>query len=661
MKQKSPKTNSTSDKLITRRGAIKAAAAAATVAGLSKDASAKQRHHRRDKAAKSNEPRKLPCNGKLNVIANTDYQRSLQQYGGRMANPIRDLFLTSEKDQVHFAVAVIGSGYGASIMAARLSKALRADARICILERGKEWVPGTFPDTWQTTWGGARQQMTGPTKGQVINPLGLYDLSFNNEINILSGSALGGTSNINASVAVRPEPAVFQKSRWPQALQGGHVLDPYYERAAQELALSRSSYDATHKVRARRMAAQRLSTDPRFFDLSPLTVMYDHRHVDQNMRNRQGMIQRPCTNCGDCITGCNVGAKNSLTYNYLPIAKWNGTEMYTQVNVDSIEKREDHYRINLTYIDDSNDEITRHKLSITSTIVIVGAGSPGSSKILMNSQNDALEFSQSLGKNWSANGDGIGFVLNTPERTHIAGQGTCPPTHPPAGPTVMTTTNYFQSPNLEERFTIQDASIPRAVVNLFRVLLKNKDLTNSMVMLAMGHDQSAGEVKWIDGRYQISWPGLLKSPYRLRMFEHFKRLAAAHGGTYKRLKAFGEQLVTVHPLGSCGMGDSPDWGTVNHLGQVYDGRRGGCADPKTGLPVVHKGLYVADASIIPSAIGVNPFMTISALSERISEHMINNPQYANLFKVAGKKVGPREAPCQPLAREPNDCGCTANP
>ena len=131
MKQKSPKTNSTSDKLITRRGAIKAAAAAATVAGLSKDASAKQRHHRRDKAAKSNEPRNLPCNGKLNVIANTDYQRSLQQYGGRMANPIRDLFLTSEKDQVHFAVAVIGSGYGASIMAARLSKALRADARIC--------------------------------------------------------------------------------------------------------------------------------------------------------------------------------------------------------------------------------------------------------------------------------------------------------------------------------------------------------------------------------------------------------------------------------------------------------------------------------------------------------------------------------------------------
>ena len=279
----------------------------------------------------------------------------------------------------------------------------------------------------------------------------------------------------------------------------------------------------------------------------------------------------------------------------------------------------------------------------------------------MSSQNDTFEFSQSLGKNWSANGDGIGFVLNTPDATHIAGQGTCPPSHPSAGPTVMSTINYFQSPNLEERFIIQDASIPRAVVNLFRVLLKNKDLTNSMVMLAMGHDRGEGKVRWKDGRYQITWPGLLTSPYRLRMFEHFKNLAAAHGGTYKRLKAFGQQLVTVHPLGSCGMGDSPQWGTVNHLGQVYDGRRGGCADPKTGLPVVHRGLYVADASIIPTAIGVNPFMTISALSERISEQMIADPQYASLFKVAGKKVGPREAPCQPLANERTDCGCSARP
>ena len=638
---------------VTRRGAIKAAAAASIV-GLSKKSEAAGIRHGK---AQSEGPRRKSCVSQLKVIAQNDYERSLVQYGGRMANPIRDLFVTAEKDQVHFAVTMIGSGYGASIMAARLSKALRADTRICILERGKEWLPGSYPDTWKDMWKSTRQQMTGPTRGQVTNPLGLYDISFNDEINVLSGNGLGGTSNINASVAIRPEAEVFRQPRWPEALRDMQVLDPYYERAAQELSLSRSSFDQTHKVRARRRAAERLSTDPRFFDLSPLSVMYDHRHVDQQMRNRQGMIQRPCTNCGDCITGCNVGAKNTLSHNYLPIAKWNGTEMYTQVNVDSIEKRDGFYRINLTYIDDSNDEITHHKVSINSTIVVVGAGSPGSSKILLKSQNETFEFSKALGKNWSANGDGIGFVLNTPDATHIAGQGACSPTLPPAGPTVMTTTNYFQGPTLQERFIIQDASIPRSVVNLFQVLLRDKDLTNSMVMLAMGHDQAAGEVRWKDGRYQISWPGLLTSPYRLRMFEHFNRMAAAHGGTYKRLKLFGKQLITVHPLGSCGMGDSPDWGAVNHLGQVYDGRNGGCADPNTGAPVVHEGLYVSDASIIPTAIGANPFMTISALSERTAEHLIANPKYANLFKVPGKNVGPRQAPCHPPANPTAGCGC----
>ena len=586
-----------------------------------------------------------PSNSQLKVISKNDYECSLKQYGGRLANPIRNLFITAEKEeQVHFAVTVIGSGYGASIMAARLSKKLRADTRICILERGKEWVPGSFPDTFENMWRNTRQQMTGPTQGQVTNPLGLYDMSFNNEVNILSGNALGGTSNINASIAIKPEPAVFQQQRWPTALRNGQVLDPYYERAATELSLSRSGFDATPKIRARRMAAERINSDPRFFDLPPLSLMYDHRHLDQQMRNRHGMIQRPCTNCGDCVSGCNVGAKNTLVYNYLPVAKWNGTEMYTQVNVDSIEKRQGYYRINLTYVDDSHNEITHHKVSINSKIVVVGCGSPGSSKVLLNSQNERFEFSANLGKNWSANGDAIGFVMNTPDKTHIGGFGTSPPKYGPVGPTVQTTLNYLNSPHLKDRFIIQEAGLPRGVVNLFQnLLLRDKDLTNSMVMLASGHDEGIGEIVWKDGRYQVDWPGLRESEYRLKMFKRFEQLAAAHGGRYKRLKLFGQNLVTVHPLGSCGMGDDPGCSVVNHLGQVYNGSRGGCIDPQTGQPLVHEGLYVADASVIPTPLGVNPFMTISALSERIAEHLINNPRFAGLFQSNPSEAQKAEA------------------
>ena len=66
-------------------------------------------------------------------------------------------------------------------------------------------------------------------------------------------------------------------------------------------------------------------------------------------------------------------------------------------------------------------------------------------------------------------------------------------------------------------------------------------------------------------------------------------------------------------------------------GKVYDFNCGGYQDPNTGLPAVHQGLYVADGSVIPTALGVNPYMTIGALSERIAIHIITNPAHANLF------------------------------
>ena len=79
------------------------------------------------------------------------------------------------------------------------------------------------------------------------------------------------------------------------------------------------------------------------------------------------------------------------------------------------------------------------------------------------------------------------------------------------------------------------------------------------------------------------------------------------------------------------MSDSPQCGPTNHLGQVYDFARGGSLDPNTGMAAVHHGLYVADGSVIPTALGVNPYMTISAISQRIAHHIVNNPVHADLF------------------------------
>ncbi len=566
--------------------------------------------------------------------ARKDYEKSLCNHGGHFSNPIRDLFVAGENDcAIPFGVVVIGSGYGASICAARLSSRLRDDQRICIIERGKEWVPGSFPDTAQDIFGNTRNLLTGPQKGSLNKPLGLYNVMMNDEVNILAGNGLGGGSLINASIALRPNHEVFQQKEWPSAIRDVEVLDPYYRMVARQMSLSMTPFDQVAKVRARRLAAQRVSMEHGFFDRSNVSVMYDHRHLDQQLRNLQGMIQRPCTLCGDCITGCNVGAKNTLLMNYLPIAKHNGTEMYTQCEVESIEKKNGYYRLNLVYIAENkkSKEVSRHPVSINSRMVVVGAGSPGSAMILMNSQREDFSFSKALGYNWSGNGDTIGFVIDMPGPTNIGGYGAYDAAchRPGVGPTVQSSLNYYASQHLHRRLLIQDAAIPSGLGILFTKLLGDRNLDNSMVMLGMGHDGAHGRIIRKDGRHQIKWPGLKDSAYRQMVFKEFEKLAAAHGGKYKRLKAFGYNLVTVHPLGGCGMSDDPNFGTTNHLGQVFDGK---CECNGHGEAAVHPGLYVADGSVIPTALGVNPYMTIGAVSERIANHIVNNPAHADLFE-----------------------------
>lgn len=575
--------------------------------------------------------RRQSCDTARKQIACSDYRQSLAQHGGQLASPVRQLFLTAHSGVApQFAVLIIGSGYGASICAARLSQRIRPGLRIGILERGREWLPGEFPDTFPDVWNNSRQQITGPTQGQVTNPLGLFNLGFNPEVNILSGSGLGGTSLINAGIALRPHSETFAREAWPAALRSIEQLTPYFNRAAQQLCLTRPPLDATAKLRIRRQTAQVLSNDPLTFDRSPISVMYDQRYLDANGLNPQGMKQQLCTQCGDCITGCNVGAKNTLAYNYLPVARANGTEIYTQVEVRRIEREAGYYRVHLEYISADEGKITRHPLAVTSQLVILGAGSPGSAEILLQSQSDCFSFSSQLGKKWSSNGDALGFVIDRCERAGISGFGACDPPCEPVGTTLQSTLNFFDRPGLEQKFIIQDAAIPRGVANLFGMLLNDRQLQHSMVMLGMGHDEARGELIWKDGRYQISWPGMKTSPLRQMMFREFERIAAAEGGRYKRLKAFGDNMVTVHPLGGCSLADTPCAGVVNDRGEVFD-PLGSCGGTNSEQPPVHPGLYVADASIIPTSLGANPYLTVCALAERIAELIPSSPHAAELF------------------------------
>src|SRR3954449_7670780 len=221
-----------------------------------------------------------------------------------------------------YQFVVIGSGYGGSINAARISAALGQPHQLCILERGQEWQPGNFPSDVPGVLQHARSD---------ANPLGLFEFLNYKDISVIKGSGLGGTSLINANVAIVPDPEVYKLAGWPRTLHYEEMLE-YYERVRAVLAAEPvPDAEGLLKVRALQKRATELNTTA-----NPLNVAVNFKYDGPNA---QGVPQRPCVKCGDCVTGCNFSAKNTLNMNYLPLAANNGADIFTQVKVEWIEKR----------------------------------------------------------------------------------------------------------------------------------------------------------------------------------------------------------------------------------------------------------------------------------------------------------------------------------
>lgn len=569
-------------------------------------------------------------------IARNDYAKSLECYGGQLqANPSWLFQMPHEGKPYQFDVLVVGSGYGAAITAARLSERMRPGSRIGLLERGREWVPGNFPDTLKDVMSESRLHLFGRKQRKLQNPTGLFQVLQCDDIAVLSGSALGGSSLINANVAIRPDADVFLQTQWPTALRDMGVIEPYYDLTSAILNVRTEPHDWTFKMRAQRLAVERLQDYGMHFEAAALTIVRSNIESNLPTLNQHGMLQRSCIDCGDCLTGCNVGAKNTLVTNYLPIARRNNTMMFTQTEVREVEKCDGFWRVRFLYFDRKEDgSHEEHEGFVTTRILVLGAGSIGSSEILMRSQSECLDFSRQLGCNWTGNGDALGFIRKTDCPTHIAGSSAYEHDGVRVGPTIQTNVTTPNHPNLFDRTLVQEGVAARAYANVLKLLMRDLDLDQTQILLGMGHDRQEGRLVLEDnGNAYVSWPGLTKSDYRRMIREQFARIAHGHGGQYKYLKLFGDKMISVHPLGGCGMSDDPRSGVVNHKGQVYDTACGGDIDPETGEYRIHEGLYVCDGAILPTAIACNPFLSISALAERNSQMLVLEPKYADLFHL----------------------------
>ena len=182
----------------------------------------------------------------------------------RLASPLQNI-----KD--HYTVVVVGSGYGGGIAASRLA---RAGQSVCVLERGKEFQPGEYPDTSVEFLSESQVHLP---DGSTLGPrTGLYDFRVNQELNALVGCGLGGTSLINAGVALRPEDRVFDDPRWPKEIREllKTTLADGYNRAEQMLGSTPYPADVppVPKMLAQQKSAQAFGEDK--FARLPINVTF---------------------------------------------------------------------------------------------------------------------------------------------------------------------------------------------------------------------------------------------------------------------------------------------------------------------------------------------------------------------------------------------------
>jgi len=521
-----------------------------------------------------------------------------------------------------YDVIVVGSGYGAGVAASRLS---RAGKRVAVLERGREVLTGGFPSRFsdlknELQVSGKRMQ-TGPSSA-------LYDVRLGEDMHVLVGCGLGGGSLINAGVALRPDDRVFADEVWPGQIAQDGLLAEGFRRAQRWLNPQSDPRAAAHtKFKALAAAGSGLGPSP---VAPPITVSFDA------MVNRAGVAQPACTRCGDCCGGCNVGAKTSVALTYLADAARHGAHLFTHASVRHIAKAADgSWTVHVRRMDTNGTNPA--EITLRAPIVVLGAGTLGTSEILLRSRALGLPLSDRVGQRFSANGDIIAFGYGATDPVYAVGIG-----HPPKlegieiGAAVSGQIEFDDEHDLAQELRVQEGVLPSALAPVLPVLfIPNGRLLGALQSLisgvykgpfsrlqtffAVSHDSASGRFVLDDDRLTLQWPGARDEPVYTRLDAVLSSIVRQAGGSYVKNPlagtVMGHQPATAHPLGGAGMGRERSDGVVNHKGQVFD------AAPGRGSTAVHEGLYVVDGAVMPRSLGVNPLLTITALAERAMLHM----------------------------------------
>jgi choline dehydrogenase-like flavoprotein/pimeloyl-ACP methyl ester carboxylesterase len=561
-------------------------------------------------------------------------------------------WLTERQDEP-YDVLIVGSGYGGAIAAHELAGATRGAGgprvRVCILERGREYLPGMFP----TRLAELPRQVRFSTEGSAAprgTREGLFDIRVGRDVNAVLANGLGGGSLINAGVMAEPADEVFES--WQPGLAA--ALRPYLDRAKILLGAKGQTIDRHPKGRTAKLAAlQALAS------VAGNRARFEPASISVDMEGPKTRCQR----CGDCATGCNHDAKRSLDTNLLYQAWRAKAEIYTGATVLRLEREGDLWLAHTVHTDTQLRRRQGEPARLRARHVILAAGTFGSTEILLRSQEAGLRLSDQLGRRFSANGDAIAVLYGQRfDVNAVADEAVAVEDDRQVGPTITGILDMRR----DEGIVVEEIAIPGALRRVFDEVVTTVDTLHSLerpddtahvpdgpahdpcavdasairrssVYVMMGDDGAGGRLRLVppgkdggegDGALRVRWPGLRRRRLFTRQVEVLRRLAgdADTGGRVLEnplwrllpetmaslLDSRLGPLLTVHPLGGCAMGTTRADGVVNDKGQVFDASR-------SAPEAAWKTLAVLDGSIVRSSLGINPSLTISALALRAVE------------------------------------------
>ena len=507
-----------------------------------------------------------------------------------------------------YDVVVVGSGFGGSVTALRLTE---KGYRVAVIEAGRRFAKGELPKTsWQL-----RKFLWAPRLGlrgiQRITPL--------RDIAILSGAGVGGGSLVYANTLYEPLAPFYTDPQWGHITDWRDELAPFYDQAKRMLGVNEVPEDTPADDYMHRLADELGVADT--YHRTPVGVWFGKpgERVADPYFGGEGPDKIGCTGCGSCMVGCRVGAKNTLDTNYLYLAEKHGATVIPDTQVVDLQPLDGGGWTVST--ERSGAWVRRQARTIRAEHVVLSAGVLGTVKMLLRLRDEGRlpALSNRLGDVVRTNseaivgasgpkirpeltkGVAISSSIHPDETTHIE-----PCRYPPKSNAMGLLTTVLVDGGgrvpRQLRFLARIVRHPGAFLRSLSV--KNWSERSVILLVMQSRDNSMrlrrhprlGTLQTLPGHGE-------PNPSYLPVANDAARSVATmlDGEPWG---AWNETLLdaptTAHILGGCCIGDGPDGGVIDPYHRVWG----------------YDGLSVADGSAVSANLGVNPSLTITAMTER---------------------------------------------